>query len=101
GELAIIDNEPRNEFAEAVVAVQVLAVPRDDMLWLMGQRPEVALFITKLLGFRLRRIENRLRNILFRTNRERIVSLLVELLESHGEPLGNYWEIRLQLSHQE
>ena len=78
-----------------------MAVPREDMLWLMGQRSDVMLYITKLLGFRRRRIENRLRNILFRSNRDRIVALLLELLESHGERLGNYWEIRLQLSHQE
>lgn len=101
GELAVVDSQPRNEFAEAVVPVQVLAIPRDDMLWLMGQRPETALFITKLLGFRRRRIENRLKNILFRTNRERIVALLLELLESHGDPVGSHWEIRLRLSHQE
>src|SRR5205085_3843046 len=44
---------------------------------------------------------NRLKNILFRSNRERILALLLELVESHGEPAGNYWEIRLQLSHQE
>src|SRR5262245_13179570 len=37
GELAIVDNEPRNEFAEAVATAQVLAIPREDMLWLMGQ----------------------------------------------------------------
>lgn len=101
GELAIVDSEPRNEYAEAVTAAQVLAVPRDDVLWVMGQRPDIALSVTKLLGFRRRRIENRLRNILFRSNRERVVALLTELVESHGQPVGNYWEIRLQLSHQE
>lgn len=101
GELAVVDNEPRNEFAVAAEASRVVAVPREDMLWLMGQRSDVMLYITKLLGFRRRRIENRLRNILFHSNRERIVALLLELLESHGERLGKYWEIRLQLSHQE
>jgi CRP-like cAMP-binding protein len=101
GELAIVDTKPRDEFAEAVGAARVLAIPRDDLLWLMGQRPEVALHITKLLGFRIRRIENRLRNILFRSTRERLVSLLLELLDSHGERVGPHWEIRLRLSHQE
>jgi CRP-like cAMP-binding protein len=67
----------------------------------MEQRPDVALTITKIVGFRRRRIENRLRNILFRSNRERIVSLLLELLETHGQQRGPHWEIRLQLSHQE
>lgn len=101
GELALVDDEPRNEFAEAVVATQLLAIPREEMFWLMGQRPDVALSITKLLGFRRRRIENRLKNILFRSNRERVVALLVELLQTHGQPLAQHWEIRLPLSHQE
>jgi CRP/FNR family transcriptional regulator, cyclic AMP receptor protein len=101
GELAILDGAPRDEFAEAVEAAQVLAIPRDELLWLMGRRPDVALHVTKLLGFRLRRVENRLRNILFRSNRERTVALLLELLESHGQRAGGRWEIRLRLSHQE
>src|SRR5262245_7378392 len=101
GELALVDSSPRNEYAEAVEDAQVIAIPRADLLWLMGQRPDVALHVTKLLGFRRRRIENRLRNILFRTNRERIVALLLELLQSHGRPAGAGWEIRLRLSHQE
>jgi CRP/FNR family cyclic AMP-dependent transcriptional regulator len=101
GELALLDTSPRNEYAEAVVPTRVLAIARDDLLWLMNQRPEVALSITKLMGFRLRRIENRLRNILFCSNRQRLVSLLLELLDSHAEPRGSHWEIRLRLSHQE
>lgn len=101
GELAILDGAPRTEIAEAVEPAQVLAVPREEVLWLMGRRPEVALRITKLLGFRLRRVENRLRNILFRSNRERTAGLLLELLESHGELANDAWEIKLRLSHQD
>jgi CRP-like cAMP-binding protein len=67
----------------------------------MGRRTDVALHVTKLLGFRRRRIENRLRNILFRSNRERIVGLLLELLTAHGQRVERTWEIRLRLSHQE
>jgi CRP-like cAMP-binding protein len=50
---------------------------------------------------RLRRIENRLRNILFRSNRERIGALLIELLETHGRKDDDGWEIQLRLSHQD
>src|SRR5262245_27004860 len=52
GELAILDGEPRNEYAEAVEASLVLALPRGELLWLMEPRPAVALHVTKLLGFR-------------------------------------------------
>ena len=48
GELAVLDDQPRREFAEAVEASLVLAVPREDLVWLMGRRPDVALSVTKL-----------------------------------------------------
>src|SRR5262249_17009327 len=98
GELALLDSEPRNEYAEAVTEALVLAIPCEDLLWVMGQRPDVALHITKLVGFRRRRIENRLRNILFRSTRERVVALLLELLESYGRQVGTTWAISLPLS---
>ena len=94
GELALLDDSARNEFAEAVEASQVLAVPRDDILWLMSRRPDIALHVTKLFGFRLRRIENRLRNILFRSTRERVAALLLELIDTHGHKDAEGWEIR-------
>lgn len=101
GELALLDGEPRQDYAEAVVDSQVLVVPREDLLWLMGQRPDFALAITKLVGWRRRRIENRLRNVLFLPSRERVVRLLLELMESHGDRYCNQCAIRLPLSHQE
>jgi CRP-like cAMP-binding protein len=104
GELAIIDDAApgsRGEFAEALEPCEVLAIPRDEIVWLMQRRPDVALGITKLLGFRLRRIENRLRNILFRSNRERIVALLLELADTYGQRGGDGWDIGLRLSHQD
>jgi len=101
GELALLDDERRSEYAEAVVDSQVLALPRDELLWLMGQRPDVALSVTKLVGLRRRRIENRLRNVLFLSSRERLVRLLQELVESHGIRRGNHCELGLPLSHQE
>jgi CRP-like cAMP-binding protein len=101
GELALLDAAPRNEFAEAVEPSRVLALPREDLLWLMERRPDVALSVTKLVGFRRRRIENRLRNLLFRSARERTVLLLLELLETHGRRGAGGWEVRLPLSHED
>jgi CRP-like cAMP-binding protein len=101
GELALLDEQPRNEYAEAVGEARVIALLREDLLWLMAQRPDVALSLTRLVGLRRRRIENRLRNLLFRPTRERLLSLLQELLEFHGRPAGSAWEIGLRLSHQE
>jgi CRP/FNR family cyclic AMP-dependent transcriptional regulator len=101
GELAIVDDRARQEYAEAVTDAQVLAIPREDLLALMEQRPDIALSITKLVGLRRRRIENRFRNVLFLPSRERLVRLLLELMEAHGDRSGNSCSIRLPLSHQE
>jgi CRP-like cAMP-binding protein len=101
GELAVLDGAPRQEYAEAVEDSQVLVVPREELLWLMEARPDVALSITKLIGWRRRRIENRLRNLLFLPSRERMLRILLELLESHGDRHGNRCDIRLPLSHQD
>jgi CRP-like cAMP-binding protein len=98
----VLDDRPRKEYAEAVEDSLVLALPREELLWLMARRPDVALSVTKLLGFRLRRVENRLRNTLFRSTRERTIGLILELLDEHGEQLaGGGWEVRVRLSHQE
>jgi CRP-like cAMP-binding protein len=101
GELALLDGEARQDFAEAAEDSQVLVLPRDELLWLMSQRPDVALGVTKLIGLRRRRVENRLRNVLFLSSRERLVRLLLELVEAHGERRGNRGDVRLPLSHQE
>jgi CRP/FNR family cyclic AMP-dependent transcriptional regulator len=101
GELALLETEPRNEYAEAVEEAQILAIPRDDMLALMDQRHDIALYVYKLVGLRRRRIENRVKNILFRSNRERVVALLLEFIETDGDQLPDGWQIRLELSHQD
>jgi CRP-like cAMP-binding protein len=67
----------------------------------MARRPDVALAITKLIGLRRRRVEARLKNLLFRTTRERTAAVLLELTESHGRAVGPAWEIDLRLSHQD
>ena len=101
GELALLGGKARREYAEAVEDCKVLAIPREDLLWLMGQRPDVSLSVTKLVGLRRQRIENRLRNVLFLSSRERMLRLLEELVESHGRRSGPRCVIGLPLSHQE
>jgi CRP-like cAMP-binding protein len=101
GELALLEGQPRQEYAESVEDSQVLLIPREDLLALMERRADLTLSITKLMGVRRQRIENRLRNVLFLPSRARMVRLLVELAEAHGQRVGTRTEIRFPLSHQE
>lgn len=101
GEFALLDVAARGEFAEAVLESQVIAIPADELQQVMTNRPDVALGITRLVGLRRRRVQNRLQNILFHSNRERVTHLLLELVETHGIRDGVQWQIGIRLSHQD
>lgn len=101
GELAILENAQREEFAECMEPAEVVAIPRSVMQQLMEAHPEVSLGVTRLIGLRQRRIERRLKSLLFRSNRERLVHLLVELIEKYGDSVPEGIRIGIRLSHQD
>jgi CRP/FNR family transcriptional regulator, cyclic AMP receptor protein len=101
GELSLIDPVARNECAEAVEATQLVLIPREEMRRAMLAYPELSLGVTKLIGLRRRRIERRLKNLLFHSNRERLVHLLLELVEQYGRMNDGAIELTIKLSHHE
>ncbi|RMF36846.1 MAG: Crp/Fnr family transcriptional regulator, partial [Planctomycetota bacterium] len=84
GELGLVEPGYREERAVAVVDSVVTYIPNEVILGLMDESKQLALGVTKLLGSRRKRIERRLRNLLFRTNKDRLKGLLVELAEQYG-----------------
>lgn len=101
GELAVLDRGPREEFAEAMETATVVRIPLDAFERLMTAHPDVALGVTRLIGWRRRRIERRLKSLLFRSNRERLIALLVELAETYGQRTEQGVQLGVRLSHQE
>ncbi len=101
GELAILEPDAREEYAEAVLKSTVLLIPRDQVQQMMVEYPGLSLGITKLIGLRRKRIERRLKYLLFHSNRDKLVHLLLELVEQYGKESGDGIEIALKLSHQD
>ena len=101
GELAMFDSEERGECAEAVENSTVVMIPGDEVMQLMEEHAEFCLGVTKLIGLRRRRIERRLKYLLFRSSRDRLVHLLLELTADYGSPTAAGITIRLKLSHQD
>ncbi len=102
GELAIFDGQgDREEYAEAIEASTVVLIPAGEIQQLMEEIPQVAIGITKIIGMRRQRIERRLKYLLFRSNRERLVHLLLELAEQYGKPSAAGVELGIKLSHQD
>ena len=54
-----------------------------------------------MMGLRRRRIERRLKSLLFRSNRERLIFLLLELAEKYGQAASEGVRIGIKLSHQD
>jgi len=101
GELAVIDSGERDEYAEAIEDSLVILIPRDEMQRLMETHPKVTLGITRLLGLRRKLMQRRLNHLMFHSNRERLVLLLLELTERYGKNSGDGVRLDLKLSHQD
>lgn len=101
GELSLMGAEVREEYAETVEKSTLLLIPGEVMQQLLAENPTVSLGVTKLFGLRRQRIERRLKYLLFRSNRERLVHLLLELAEPYGKQIEGGVELRIKLSHQD
>ena len=78
-----------------------MLIPREEVQRVMRTHPDLTMGITKLIGTRRRRVERRLRNLLFHSNRERLVHLLLELVEQYGRQVEDGYDLSIKLSHQE
>lgn len=101
GEFAVLGGNARDEYAEAVLNSQFVLIPKQEMTSLMERYPEVSLGISKVVGFRRRRIERRLRNLLFQSNRKRLIHLLLELMERYGQQVEDGVRLNIKLTHLE
>ena len=101
GEVAILGEGEREEFAEAMEATTLIRIPGDEVRRLMEEHPHVSLGVTRLMGLRRQRFERRLKSLLFRSNRERLTHLLLELADKYGRRTPEGIEIGIKLSHQD
>lgn len=101
GEMSLLAQAQREEFAEAMTTATVVQVTRDAFERVMHETPRLALGVTKLIGLRRQRIERRLRSLLFRSNRDRLIQFLLELAERYGKPTSEGIYLAIPLSHQE
>jgi CRP/FNR family transcriptional regulator, cyclic AMP receptor protein len=101
GELALIGSEIREEFAQAATQSTVIAIPKDAMETVLLRNARLSMSVTRYVGLRRRSLERRLKNLMFRSNRERLLGLLRELLEQYGRPIVEGILIDIRLSHQD
>jgi CRP/FNR family transcriptional regulator, cyclic AMP receptor protein len=102
GELALVDQAQREEYAEAMERSTVVLIPADEIQRLMEEYPRMSQGLSRLLSLRVQRDRKRLKALLFRSNRERVIHLLFDLAEKYGKYQGEGTiSIGIRLSHQE
>lgn len=104
GELSITGQETREEVAEATEDAIICSVSITDFQRMMEMNPKFNLQIIKFIGFRMKKIQSRLANLIFKTAEQRVRFFIKELAEEHGQEIANDPEerlVRLRLTHKE
>ena len=102
GELAVVEPEqPREEYAETVEPSEIAAIAGATLRDLAERNPNLSLGISRLIGLRRRRIEQRLKHLLFLPSKERLCHLLLELAEQYGTQTDDGVSLGIRLSHQD
>jgi len=86
GELTAFGDFPRESFAQALEPSEVWKVPALAFRSFVETKADLGLAITKQIGERMKRIENRVENLVFRDVSGRVMLALLELAEAFGHP---------------
>lgn len=101
GELAIAGESNREQIAATTEDAVICYVNVNEFENFLANHPRLSLQITKLIGFRLKKVRSRLERMWFKSAAERVKGLLFDLIEEHGRKIGDEREIRLNLTHQD
>ena len=101
GELALLEGARRQTLAQAVVDSLVCLIRRKDFQAFLERRPSLSLKVTKMIGERVRELESRLEDIVFKDVPGRLASLFLRLERKYGRPHPKGVLIDMKLTHQE
>lgn len=102
GEMALLEDELQpNEFAQALDDVLICAVKKEEFESLMKMNSDLNFQITKRIGLRLRKFEERVTDLVFKDVKKRIAKFLVRYAEEFGKEKSGVITIKMHLSHQE
>ena len=101
GELAIIGESKRRDFAIALEDSVACILSVEEMKSLMKDHSGLSLFFMKIFGSRALEMEQRLESLVFKDSRSRIVEFILELVKKKGQRVGYEWVVRKFITHQE
>lgn len=103
GELGIIGQQEREEIAEVTDDAIICVIGIKELQDMMKGNPKFKMEILKFIGFRLKRVQNQLESLIFKSAEQRIRSLIKEQAQVHGRAIAgdeNQFELKLGLTHE-
>jgi len=101
GELEVLEDLPRETAAEALDDAMICVIRREDFDHYLKTHPEITVKLTKLIGLRLRRIQSRIEDLVFRDVPARLAHLLDEIRRNDGVKESQGIRLSAKLTHQE
>lgn len=101
GELSLIGEEKRRDFAYAMEDTSLCILTVVDMKALMRDHNSLNLFLMKIMGSRMLEMEQRLEALVFKDSRTRIIEFLHSLATNKGQRVGYEQVVRKFMTHQE
>jgi CRP/FNR family transcriptional regulator, cyclic AMP receptor protein len=101
GELSIIGEEKRRDFAYAMEDSVACVMSVQDMKNMMRNHSGLGLFLMKIMGSRMLEMEQRLESLIFKDSRTRIIAFVHELGLKKGQRVGYEVVVRKFITHQE
>ena len=101
GESAILGQDTHDNIAEVVEDAVVCAMDKRDFQDLMEKSPNLTMSVNKFIGWRLRKIQAHVEDLVFKSASQRITSFLHRYVETFGKKMVDGWMVRPFLTHQE
>jgi CRP/FNR family transcriptional regulator len=102
GQLTVEKNNDQDEFAQAYKGhVSLCAFAMEDFIRLLQRKPEMAIAFSFHLGNKLRKVENRLLNILNKDVKSRLAQFLLQLAVDNKSIVENKAVIDKFLTHED
>ncbi len=79
GEMGLLGLQQHNAFAEALMDSVICTMNREDMEYLLAERPRLAMRFLEIIGDRLRETENQLESLTFKSIPARLAALLLRI----------------------
>ncbi len=101
GEMTVIEPHERDESAEVIEDGLICTMTKDNFDRLLQMVPGLSVKITKMIGLRRWKIENKLLDLLFSTVEKRLAKTFVNLLEDFGIPKNGGYVLQIKLTHKD